>query len=75
MDETRVDTEVSPENGQWTVWLIVTTPDGVERRPLRTCFTEAEARIIATTLGRSVARRRSLTNDPWEGGDDDRSDR
>ncbi len=64
MGEQRVDTEVTPHHGQWLVSLIVTTPDGVERRPLRTCFTESEARLVASVLRRSVSRRRSIPSEP-----------
>lgn len=57
--ETEVSTHVVPENGQWTVYLVVVTPDGVQRRPVQTHRSQARARLAADVLRRTAARRRS----------------
>ena len=56
--EIEVLTEVLPENGQWRVWLVILTPEGVERRPLQTYFTQAKALLAADVIARTANRRR-----------------
>lgn len=57
--ETEVQTEVIPERGQWAVYLLVLTPDGVSRRRLGTHRSEARARLAASVVSRTAARRRA----------------
>jgi hypothetical protein len=57
--ETEVQTEVVAEKGQWAVYLLILTPDGIERRHLKTCFTLATAEFTADVVRRTAARRRS----------------
>lgn len=64
MTETRVDTEVLQERGQWNVYLLVTTPEGVTRRQLTTHRNQREADLMADLLRRSARRRRSLPDPP-----------
>ena len=64
--ETEVQTEVVPERGQWAVYLLVLTPDGIHRRRLGTHRSEARARLAAGVVIRVAARRRA----PRERGDD-----
>lgn len=57
MDE--VTAEIGQENGQWVVYLVVLTPDGVQRRRLETHPTARRAELSAAAINRTVARRRS----------------
>lgn len=50
--------EVVAEHGRWTVYLLVLTAEGVERRRLASYPTESLARTSAATLARTVCRRR-----------------
>lgn len=56
--EYEVQTEVVAEHGQWTVYLLLLTPQGIDRRRLETYFTEAKARLAADVITRTAARRR-----------------
>ena len=60
---TEVTTEVAQERGQWVVYLVVTSPDGVERRPVGTHRHERTARVMADTVSRTTARRRAPRGD------------
>ncbi len=64
--ETEVQTEVVAERGQWTVYLVVISPEGVERRSLETHRTEARARLAAEVVRRTAARRRAPREAPDE---------
>jgi len=64
--ETEVQTEVVPESGQWTVYLVIITPSGLERRRLQSYLHESTARLAADVIRRTAARRRS----PREGPDE-----
>ncbi len=63
---TEVTTEVTYERGQWVVHLVVTTPEGVERRPVQTHRDERTARLMAETVRRTAARRRAPREDPGD---------
>lgn len=64
--ETEVQTEVVAEHGQWTVYLVVITPEGVDRRALETHRSEARARLAADVVRRTAARRRAPRESPDE---------
>jgi len=64
--ETEVQTEVAQEAGQWAVYLLVLSPEGVERRRLQTYRTQLKAEQAASLIRRAAARRRR----PPEGFDD-----
>ena len=61
-----VQTEVVQEGGQWTVYLLVLTPEGVDRRRLQTYRTQARAQQAADVIRRAAARRRPPVEDPDE---------
>lgn len=54
-----VHTEVVQERGQWTVFLLVVTEAGVERRRLETYRTQRAAELAADLIRRTTARRRN----------------
>lgn len=58
-----VTTEVVKESGQWTVYLLVLTDQGVERRAVSTHRSLARARLAADVIRRTSARRRSPVED------------
>ena len=64
--ETEVQTEVVAEHGQWVVYLLVVTPEGVERRRLESYFTETKARLAADVIRRTAARRRAPRREPHD---------
>jgi len=64
--ETEVQTEVVPERGQWTVYLLVLSPEGIERRRLQTYFTQAKALLAADVIRRTAARRRPPREEPHD---------
>ena len=64
--ETEIQTEVAQEAGQWVVYLLVLSPEGVERRRLQAYRTQFKAEQAATLIRRAAARRRR----PPEGPDD-----
>lgn len=64
--ELEVTTEVVRESGQWTVYLVVITDQGVERRAVSTHRSPALAKLAADVIRRTTARRRA----PVEGNDD-----
>lgn len=64
MAETWVETQVEQESGRWNVYLVVTTPEGVERRLLTSHHTRADAERMASTTTRTARRRRSPRSDP-----------
>ena len=65
--ETEVQTEVALESGQWVVYLLVITPEGIDRRRHQTYFTEAKARFAADVIRRTAARRRAPRSGPDDG--------
>lgn len=54
-----VSTEVVQEHGQWTVYLLVVTEAGVERRRLEIYRTKPAAELAADLIRRTTARRRN----------------
>ena len=57
--EYEVQTEVVKEHGQWSVYLLIMTPQGIDRRRLETTFFhEAKAHLAADVIRRTAARRR-----------------
>lgn len=56
--EYEVETTVRLQRGRWAVYLLVTTPDGVEERHLTDYSTEATAKLMADVVRRTAARRR-----------------
>ena len=69
--ETEVQTEVIRERGQWSVYLLVITPEGVDRRLLKTCFTRQQALLTADVVRRTAARRRTWRGEAGDGPDPD----
>jgi hypothetical protein len=63
---TEVQTQVEAERGRWVVYLVVLSDSGVERRRLESYPTQERARLAASQVQRSVARRRP----PRRDGDD-----
>ncbi len=57
--DTEVTTQVALERGQWVVYLLVTSAEGVERRPVGAHRSERTARVMADTVARTAARRRA----------------
>ena len=66
MTDLDVTTQVVAEQGRWTVYLVVTSPEGVERRRLDSWPTEAKARLAADVVRRSAARRRPPREEPGD---------
>ena len=64
--ETEVQTEVVPERGQWAVYLVILTPEGIQRRRLESYIHESRAQLAADVIRRTAARRRA----PKEAPDD-----
>lgn len=68
--ETEVQTEVVLERGQWVLYLLILTPEGIDRRRLQTYIHEHKARLEADVIRRTSARRRppreSLREEPDE---------
>lgn len=62
-----VTTEVIQESGQWTVYLLVISDQGVERRAVSTHRSSALANLAADVIRRTATRRRA----PVEDNDDD----
>ena len=54
-----MQTEVVKERGQWAVYLLIMTPQGIDRQKLQTTyFHESKARLAADVIRRTAARRR-----------------
>lgn len=53
-----VHTEVIRKDGLWAVYLMVLSPQGVNRTLVERHFTEARARLAADVIRRAAARRR-----------------
>ncbi len=66
MGDLDVTTTVALESGRWVVYLIVTSPAGVEQRRLQDYPTEAKARFAADVIRRTAARRRPPREDSHE---------
>lgn len=52
----KVLTEVTEENGQWAVDIVVLFEDGVVRRRIRTYHTQRQAQIAADLIKRTAER-------------------
>ncbi len=59
-----VSTEVVKESGQWTVYLLVITDQGVERRAVSTHVSLVRATLAADVIRRTASRRRAPVEDP-----------
>jgi hypothetical protein len=58
-----VTAEVVEERGQWTVYLLVLTDQGLERRAVSTHRSPALAKLAADVIRRTTARRRAPVED------------
>ncbi len=61
-----VETEVVRESGQWSVYLVVLSSGGTERRLVGTHVTQERALRSADLIRRAAARRRPRREDPHE---------
>ena len=63
--EYEVQTEVIQEQGQWAVYLLIMTSQGIDRQRLQTTFFhESKAMLAADVIRRTAARRRPPRNNP-----------
>lgn len=53
-----VQTEVLAEGGLWSVYVVVLTDEGVDRRLVETHFSRESALTAAAVIRRAAARRR-----------------